>query len=364
MRARSIAITLALLHAAACGSSSSEPSGSAASAPVVETAPAPAPSVLEPLPEVQTDPRKVALGRRLFHDTRLSGDETISCATCHSLDHGGAEPRPTSVGIRGQVGPINAPTVLNSGLNFVQFWDGRAASLEAQAEGPVANLIEMGATWEQVVARLSADAELNAEMVAIYGQGAVTQANITQAIAEYERSLLTPSRFDRYLRGDESALTSDERRGLALFQEVGCTSCHRGPAVGGTMYQRMGLVRRTYFEDRGTPITEADMGRFNVTHAESDRHVFKVPTLRNVALTAPYFHDGSQSSLDEAVRAMGLYQLGRELDGEQVRLITAFLESLTGELPAHARMPASAVPATAPAPAVPASAPAVPATAP
>jgi cytochrome c peroxidase len=357
MRKRSIAIAIALFHAA-CGSSSSEPSGSAAPAPTpaVETAPASAPSPFEPLPVVQTDTRKVALGRRLFHDPRLSGDETISCATCHSLDHGGAEPRSTSVGIRGQVGPINSPTVLNSGLNFVQFWDGRAADLEAQAAGPVANPIEMGATWEQVVARLAGDSELTTEMVAIYGEGAVTQANITNAIAEYERSLLTPSRFDRHLRGEQSALNEDERRGLALFQEVGCTSCHRGPNVGGTMYQRMGLVRRTYFEDRGTAITDADMGRFNVTRAESDRHMFKVPTLRNIALTAPYFHDGSQQTLDGAVRMMARYQLGRELDAEQVRVIVAFLQSLTGELPEHARMPAAPV-AADPAPAAPATAP-------
>ncbi len=338
MRVRSIAIAVALLSSA-CGSSSSEPSGSAAPAPIVEAAPAPSP--FEPLPDVQTDARKVTLGRRLFHDTRLSGDETISCATCHSLDHGGAEPRPTSVGIRGQVGPINSPTVLNSGLNFVQFWDGRAADLEAQAEGPVANPIEMGAVWDEVVARLAGDSELVAEMTAIYGEGAVTQANITNALAEYERSLVTPSRFDRHLRGEQSALSEDERRGLALFQEVGCTSCHRGANLGGTMYQRMSLVRRSYFEDRGTPVTDADMGRFNVTRAENDRHLFKVPTLRNVALTAPYFHDGSQQTLDDAVRAMGRYQLGRELDADQVRLIVAFLQSLTGELPPHARMPAA-----------------------
>ena len=338
-------------------SSSSSETPAAGETPAAATAPAaPAAPVIEPLPEVQTDARKVALGRRLFHDTRLSGDETLSCSTCHSLDHGGAEPRRTSTGIRGQIGPINSPTVLNAGFNFVQFWDGRAADLQAQASGPVANPIEMGATWEQVVQRLSADAELSAEMTAIYGENAVTEANITNAIAEYERSLVTPSRFDAFLRGNQSALTADERRGYEIFQEVGCTACHRGVNLGGTMYQRMGLVRRTYFEDRGGPITDADRGRFNVTQSEADMHFFKVPTLRNVALTAPYLHDGSQATLEDAVRVMGRYQLGRELDADQVRLLVAFLNSLSGELPAHARMPAAPAEgagATAPAPAAP-----------
>lgn len=280
---------------------------------------------------------KVLLGRRLFHDTRLSGDGTISCASCHSLDTGGAEHRPVSVGIRGQQGPINAPTVLNSGLNFVQFWDGRAATLEEQAAGPVANPIEMGASWDAVVATLRANEQDVAEFAAIYPDG-ITQANITNAIAEYERSLVTPSRFDRFLRGDETALTEQERRGWATFQEVGCTACHRGANVGGTMFQRMGLVRN-YFEMRGTPLTEADNGRYNVTHDEADRHKFKVPTLRNVELTAPYFHDGSQTELAGAVRIMGQVQLGRDLTDAQVNDIVAFLRSLTGTLPEHARMP-------------------------
>lgn len=371
-------IVAGALALAACGSSSTEesaPAPSTEATPAVESAPrptAPAESALAPLPDPDPalDMRRVTLGRQLFHDTRLSGDETLSCASCHSLDHGGAEPRATSTGIRGQIGPINAPTVLNAGLNFVQFWDGRAPDLAAQAAGPVANPIEMGATWEQVVTRLSADEALRAEMTAIYGESGVTQENVTNAIAEYERSLLTPSRFDQFLRGEQSALTEDERRGHELFTTIGCTSCHRGPNLGGTMYQRMGLVRRTYFEDRGTPITDADRGRFNVTHQESDMHLFKVPTLRNVALTAPYLHDGSQQTLEDVVRVMGRYQLGRELDADQVRLLVAFLSSLTGELPAHARMPAdTAVPAgetggpapagtTAPAPAAPAPAPA------
>jgi cytochrome c peroxidase len=272
------------------------------------------------------------------------------------LDHGGAEPRRVSTGIRGQQGPINAPTVLNAALNFVQFWDGRAADLQRQAEGPVANPIEMGAQWPQVVERVRAEATyVSAFTAAGYADG-VTQANITAAIAEYERSLRTPSRFDQHLLGDESALSDQERRGYEAFKSVGCPSCHSGPGIGGTTYQRMGAVRN-YFADRGN-LTEADNGRFNVTHQEGDRHMFKVPLLRNVENTAPYLHDGTQATLPDVVRVMGRYQLGMDLSQNQIDDITAWLRSLTGELPANAREPASAAPA-----AVPADASAAPATA-
>jgi cytochrome c peroxidase len=199
-------------------------------------APAAAPAI-EPLPTPEVAMNKVLLGRRLFHDTRLSGDGTLSCSTCHSLDMGGAEHRPTSQGINGQIGPINSPTVLNSGLNFVQFWDGRAADLEAQAAGPVANPVEMGASWDTVVATIAANETDRAEFAAIYPDG-VTQANITDAIAEYERSLVTPSRFDAFLRGDQSAITAEEQRGWATFQEVGCTACHRGGTTSSSAARR------------------------------------------------------------------------------------------------------------------------------
>lgn len=365
-----VSICLGLTSAAAllaCGEDApaapeptSAPEATGATPPATPTAagPTPAPAgapAIEPLPTPAVAMNKVLLGRRLFHDTRLSGDGTLSCASCHSLDTGGAEHRATSQGINGQIGPINAPTVLNSGLNFVQFWDGRAESLQAQAAGPVANPGEMGANWETVVATLGANESDRAEFTAIYADG-VTQANITDAIAEYERSLVTPSRFDAFLHGDQSALTADEQRGWATFQEVGCTACHRGPNAGGGMYQRMGLVRN-YFELRGTPLTEADNGRFNVTHDEADRHRFKVPSLRNIELTAPYFHDGSQSELAGAVRIMGQVQLNRDLTDAQVSDIVAFLRSLTGTLPEHARMPAAAPTAATPAPTAPAAAP-------
>jgi cytochrome c peroxidase len=266
--------------------------------------------------------------------------------SCHSLDHGGAEAKRTSTGIRGQVGPINAPTVLNAGLNFRQFWDGRAADLAEQAAGPVANPIEMGATWEQVVANLSGDESYRTTFAALYPDG-ITQANVTNAIAEYERYLVTPSPFDRYLRGEHDAIPELARKGYETFKSIGCTSCHTGRNVGGTMYQKMGLVR-DYFADRGNP-TDADLGRFNVTHAEADRHFFKVPSLRNVALTAPYLHDGSRQTLEEVVQVMGRYQLGRELTDAQVREIVAFLSTLTGELPEHARPEATEAAPAAPA---------------
>ena len=289
-----------------------------------------------PLPSsVDVNMDKVLLGRSLYHDTILSGDGTIACVTCHSLDHGGAEPRKSSTGIRGQIGPINSPTVLNSGYNFVQFWDGRAKDLQEQAAGPVANPGEMGANWDQVVERLKKNKEYAAAFAKLYEDG-VTQANTTDAIAEYEKSLITPSRFDKFLLGDQNAITDAEKQGYATFKEVGCTACHTGINVGGTMFQKMGLVK-DYFAERGTPLTDADMGRFNVSKNPAEKHFFKVPSLRNIELTPPYLHDGSQSTLEGTVKLMGTYQLGRDLTDAQVNSIVTFLKSLTGELPPHAK---------------------------
>lgn len=348
-RARSSVLLVLTALAVVVGCNRTQPAASGgATPPPTPTPPTPAapaePSAnepLAPLPPVGTlDANKVTLGRRLYHDTRLSGDSTLSCASCHSLDRGGVDPQVvrTSTGIRGQVGPINAPTVLNSRFNFVQFWDGRSPDLTDQAGGPVTNPKEMGATWAQVLPRLSGDPTYVAAFGAAYPDG-VTQHNVQDAIATYEMTLVTPSRFDRWLGGDATALTEQERQGYATFKQVGCTACHNGVNAGGGMYQRMGLVR-DYFADRGSP-TDADNGRYNVTHQAVDRHFFKVPTLRNVEHTAPYFHDGSRATLEEAVQAMGRYQLGSELDASQVRLIVAFLRSLTGEIPADARMPAT-----------------------
>jgi len=280
---------------------------------------------LPPVPDLPAE--KVALGERLFFDKRLSADDTIACASCHDFARGGADRLPRSVGVGGRTGNVNAPTVFNAALQFAQFWDGRAATLEEQAAGPVHNPVEMASSWEQVIPKLRADAGYREAFARLYPQG-ISGATIVDAIAAYERTLLTPSRFDRYLRGDEGALDALEKTGYRRFLDFGCASCHQGRLLGGNMYQRFGVLG-DYFGSR--PASEANLGRYNVTGREEDRHVFKVPGLRNVAVTAPYFHDGSVASLEEAVILMGRYQLGRELSGQDVTAIVAFLHSLTGE---------------------------------
>jgi cytochrome c peroxidase len=287
------------------------------------------PEPISPLPRaVALDADKVALGAKLFHDTRLSHDDSIACATCHKLDQAGIDGRPTAVGIDGKVGAVNTPTVFNSGFNFVQFWDGRAPSLEEQAAGPVHNAIEMGSGWQEVIGKLNQDRYYRNAFGHLYA-GGVTAAAIKDAIATFERSLVTPdSRFDRWLRG-EKTLSERELRGYALFKDFGCASCHQGINVGGNFYAGLGVFGK-FFLDRGKDAPE-DQGRFNVTGKEKDRHFFKVPSLRNVARTAPYFHDGSIRTLPEAIRLMGKYQLGRELSQEEVGLIADFLATLTGK---------------------------------
>lgn len=296
-----------------------------------------------PLPlELKLDPRKVALGERLFNDKRLSRDDTLSCASCHALTRGGSDARVTSIGIGGAVGPINAPTVFNTAFNFRQFWDGRAASLEEQVAAPIHNPKELGSSWEQVVAKLSRDETLRREFRSVYGDG-IAQRNIADAIATYERSLVTPNaRFDRFLRGDRNAITATELRGYRLFKDYGCVACHQGVNVGGNMFQVFGVMGN-YFKERGH-VTESDYGRYNVTRAEQDRFVFKVPSLRNVALTAPYFHDGSARTLEDAVDVMFRHQLGRRAPARDKQDIVSFLHTLTGEYlgrPLDARAPAA-----------------------
>jgi cytochrome c peroxidase len=285
---------------------------------------------VQPLPrEVALDPDKVALGDNLFHDVRLSGDLTLSCASCHGLDKGGTDQRNVSVGIRGQEGPINSPTVYNSSYNLAQFWDGRAADLQEQAAGPVENPIEMGARWEDVVVVLKEDPAYVEAFAALYEEG-LTKETVTDAIAVFEKTLVTAdSPFDTYLRGDEAAITAEQKSGYEIFKSAGCTNCHFGPALGGASFERMG-VASDYFAARGGGIQDVDHGRYNVTGDEEDRHAFKVPVLRNVTVTYPYFHDASTDDLGEAVRVMGRHQTGREFDDEEVRLIVLFLESLTG----------------------------------
>jgi cytochrome c peroxidase len=287
---------------------------------------------LAPIPQhVPLDADRVALGERLFHEPRLSGDGTVACSSCHALDRGGVDRLPRSVGVRGGVGEVNAPTVLNSGFSFRQFWDGRAATLEEQVDGPTHNPLEMASSWPEIIQKLATSADYASEFARIYGDG-ITPDNVRDAIATYERSLYTPnSRFDRYLRGEVEALDAEERQGFALFKSFGCVACHQGVGVGGNMFQRFGVMG-DYFADRGD-VTEADYGRYNVTGREEDRFVFKVPSLRNVELTSPYFHDGSAPSLEAAVAVMARYQLGRTLASDELVALVRFLKTLTGEQP-------------------------------
>lgn len=287
-------------------------------------------SPFAPLPAVPAeDPGKVRLGEQLFHDFRLSADDTVSCATCHDLTDGGADGRAKPVGIDGQEGGVNTPTVFNSAHNFSQFWDGRAENLEQQAAGPVHNPVEMGSDWNEVTTKLGADPEMTAAFDKLYEDG-ISGDNIVDAIATFERTLTTPDGpFDRYLRGDDSAISQDAKHGMQLFQSYGCASCHQGVNLGGNMYQTMGAMG-DYFGDRGNEDGN-DLGRYQVTGRDQDRHVFKVPSLRMVAHTAPYFHDGRAETLEDAVMMMAKYQLGRELPREDLPPIVAFLRSLAGE---------------------------------
>ncbi|TQI80462.1 cytochrome c peroxidase [Serratia fonticola] len=288
-------------------------------------------AALQPIPaSLATDPQKVALGFRLFHDPRLSKDDSISCAHCHQLGAGGVDGRVSSLGVNDQEGPINAPTVFNAVFNMAQFWDGRAADLQEQAGGPPMNPIEMASeSWDEIIAKLDQDATLKADFNRVYANG-FTGDNITDAIAEFEKTLITPdSPFDRYLKGDENALTAQQKHGYQLFQQNKCGTCHTGVNLGGQSYEIMGL-KADYFAARGNP-TEADLGRYNVTKNEADRHRFKTPTLRNIAQTAPYFHDGSVTSLNQAVKDMLTYQVGVTLSESDVNDLVALLESMSGQ---------------------------------
>ena len=291
---------------------------------------------VRPIPDsVAVDARKVALGEALYHDTRLSGDGTISCATCHGINTAGVDNKQYSEGIKGQFGGVNAPTSFNACFNFVQFWDGRAATLADQAAGPPLNPVEMGsASFDEIAARLSADAAFAAKFKTVYPEG-LNEKTITDAIAEYEKTLVTPnSPFDRYLKGDKQALTAEQVEGYALFKEYNCATCHAGVNMGGLSYELMGK-RADYFKDREinakSGLTDADNGRWAQTKVERDRYRFKTPTLRNVALTWPYYHDGSVPTLDKAIDMMARYQVGREMPAADVQKVQHFLEALTGQ---------------------------------
>lgn len=283
------------------------------------------------IPSQNVDERKAELGFALFHDPRLSVDNTVSCASCHALDMGGVDNHQYSHGVEERLGGVNAPTVYNAVYNFVQFWDGRAKTLAEQAAGPPLNPVEMASeSFDEIIAKLQQDENYVKLFAELYPEG-ITEATITNAIEEFERTLVTPnSQFDKWLLGDDNALTAQELRGYELFKEYSCATCHTGVNLGGESYELMGL-RRHYFEERGLELTEEDNGRYKQTQDERDRHRFKVPGLRNVELTWPYYHDGSRLTMDDAVRDMALYQCDVELAEGEVQDIVAFLRTLTGE---------------------------------
>lgn len=281
--------------------------------------------MITPLPtNIPYDKEKAMLGKQLYMDTSLSKDGKVSCNTCHDLKRYGVDNEIFSIGADGVLDePFNSPTTFNSVFNFVQFWDGKAKNLADQAKNPFINPKEMALKDEaEVVKRVEANAKYKASFDKIYGE--ITMQNITDAIAEFEKTLITPNApFDRYLNGDENAISSQAKRGWEAFKSNGCVACHQGQNIGGTMYQKIGI-----FEPYPN---QENLGRYEITKIESDKMVFKVPSLRNVAKTAPYYHDGSIPTLDACVQFMAYYQLGRFLDQQTVDDIVAFLESLTGE---------------------------------
>ena len=280
-------------------------------------------AIAEPIlpiaPAAEVNLAQVELGKKLFFDPRLSLSGFISCNSCHNLSMGGADNLPTSIGHKWQQGPINAPTVLNSSMNVAQFWDGRAADLKEQAGGPIANPGEMAFSHTLAIDVLSSIPQYANEFKLVFGADEITIDHVTEAIAEFEKTLVTPnSRFDQWLLGDPDAITADELKGYELFKQSGCVACHNGPAAGGSSFQKMGLVE-PYSTDNPAE------GLSAVTGNDADRFKFKVPTLRNVDMTYPYFHDGGAQTLGEAVDIMGRLQLGRKFTAEENNLLVAFL---------------------------------------
>jgi cytochrome c peroxidase len=278
-------------------------------------------------PPAQINLGMVELGKKLYFDPRLSKSGFISCNSCHNLSMGGTDNIPTSIGDKWQQGPINAPTVLNSSLNVAQFWDGRAADLKAQAGGPIANPGEMAFSHTLAINVLESIPQYVREFKQVFGKDKISIEEVTLAIAEFEKTLVTPnSRFDQWLLGKADALNADEKAGYKLFKESGCVACHNGPAVGGASFQKMGLV---------APYKAGDKveGRSAVTGKDADRFNYKVPTLRNVEMTYPYFHDGAANTLTEAVDVMGRIQLGKKFTADENAKVVTFLKTLTGDQP-------------------------------
>ncbi|MCO7191034.1 MULTISPECIES: cytochrome c peroxidase [unclassified Pseudoalteromonas] len=281
-----------------------------------------------PLQSVATDARKVALGRQLFFDTRLSRTNDISCASCHQLSSHGADNSARSKGAFGRLGEVRAPTVYNSVFNIRQAWDGKAIDLKAQVTLPVENPKEFATTWPELIATLNQDQAFRAAFTQVYRAG-LSSDSISDAIAHYERSLITLNApFDLWLQG-KATLSEQAQEGYRLFKYYGCINCHQGKNVGGNMFAKMGTFG-DYFGDRGTAIEPSDYGRYNVTGREEDKFTFKVPGLRMAARQTYFFHDGSEQSLTGAINTMARYQLGRSLSEAELAAIAAFLESLVG----------------------------------
>jgi cytochrome c peroxidase len=283
-----------------------------------------------PAKEVALTEEKIALGRMLYYDTRLSKNQKISCNSCHDLAKYGVDGQPTSEGFKGQHGDRNSPTVYHAAAQFVQFWDGRAKDVEEQAKGPVLNPVEMAmASDKQVIAVLKSMPEYVVAFKKAFPEDKdpVTYDNVGKAIGAFERKLVTPSRWDKFLKGDETALTAEEKAGFHAFTNAGCPTCHAGMLLGGNMYQKLGAVKP--WPDSSDP------GRAKVTQAEADQMMFKVPSLRNIEKTAPYFHNGKVATLSDAITEMADYQLGKALTPADIQSIEAFLKALTGEIPAE-----------------------------
>jgi cytochrome c peroxidase len=312
-----------------CGTGTTPPAGPAA----IDAAQIRA---YQPLPEVMASAvnpitaEKVVLGRMLYYEPRLSKSQEISCNSCHLLNQYGVDGQPTSDGHKGMMGDRNSPTVYNAAGHLAQFWDGRAADVEEQAKGPVMNPIEMAMpSPAQVLVVLKSMPEYVAAFKAAFPgeKDPVTYDNMAKAVGAFERKLTTPSRWDKFLIGDQNALTADEKAGFQAYFEAGCQTCHSGAYVGGGSYQKLGMIKA--WRD------SSDSGREKVTKSEADRMVFKVPSLRNIDKTGPYYHNGKVATLAEAVSTMAEYQLGKTLTDAQIRSIITWLGTLTGDLPAE-----------------------------
>lgn len=292
---------------------------------------APRSEPITPIEEAKvTNPDKVELGAMLYFEPRLSKSHGISCNSCHNLLWSGADNMPSSIGHGWKLGPINSPTVFNSKYNIAQFWDGRAKDLKEQAGGPIGNPGEMASTHALATETLQTIPEYRERFKKVYGSDKIVIANVQDAIAAFEETLVTPnSRFDKWLKGDDKAITATELRGYETFKNKGCIACHNGPAVGGGMFQKFGLVKPY----PGNEKPGAQVGRYGVTKKEADKYVFKVPTLRNVEFTAPYFHDASAWTLEEAIKTMAYVQLGTTATDAEIADIVAFLKTLSGERP-------------------------------